>query len=262
MREAAVDTFRNRTLRFGPEQAREGGSAVLKQLWFIVGILVCARASTAQDAGSPRVILGGFVNKSGANEYITYDIVGVDGAKQACRVDRWSEVPRMILENVLADLRGVDWVKRELYDREVARVAPPKPAVESEAAALPFFRSRLQDGPARKAVAKALKAHLFVEGTVLSFRPDEEHVETYGAKTTRKVVYCTIQIDLTRAETGERVFSAEYEGKATRAESNNFRTTEYKDADFKAVRDALSKLREDPKFARAVGASTEPEPGR
>src|SRR5262249_25047996 len=108
--------------------------------------------------------------------------------KDVFLVDRFSEAPRSILENMLGDIDGLTIVERQQADPRLAD---------------PAFGglSGLSDADKAIKLAKVLRADLVVLGTIVDIHDEAVKFQGYGIRSENTKVVCQIRLRLIDIET-------------------------------------------------------------
>jgi hypothetical protein len=153
-------------------------------------------------------------------------------------VDRLTEAPRSVLEDMLANIDGVTVVERQRIDAFL---------VETEFGAL----SGLVDEEKAVKLGKLLGANLIVLGTITDIHEDTRDFQGYGVKTRVSDVKCQIRVRLLDIATGTVRFSKTLKGTKTYTKTS-FGQTNSSDRASAAVEAALEKLADHEQFKSAL----------
>jgi curli biogenesis system outer membrane secretion channel CsgG len=194
-----------------------------------------------QKQRKPVILVPPFENQSKHHETIGYEVGTGDKANQPKRrysVDRLTEAPRSIFENLLGNIDGITIVERQRVDTLL---------VESEFGAL----SGLVDSEKAVKLGKMLGANLIVMGTITDIRDEIRRFEGYGIKNENMNVICQIRVRLLDIESGKVQFSKIVKGSKTYTKSS-FGGTASSDRNFAAIEAALEQLEGDSQFKAAL----------
>jgi curli biogenesis system outer membrane secretion channel CsgG len=242
-----------------PEPVRSSTSAVSAALRgaCLSGSLVIASlvggpevlAQSANEVGNkPVVLVPPFENQSKSHHRISYEAGAGNKEgqpKRAYMVDRFTEAPRSILEDMLGKIDGLAVVERQRVDSLL---------VETEFGAM----SGLVDQEKTVKLGKLLGANVIVMGTIIDIRDDTREFNGYGVKSKSRDVVCQLRVRLLDIETGTVRFSKIVKGTKTYSESSYGKTDsgdrdrDNSDRHFAAVESALEKLNDDAKFKAAL----------
>jgi curli biogenesis system outer membrane secretion channel CsgG len=218
--------------------------------WLTIAALACASNAFAQSSRAsekePVVLVATFENQSKAHPKISYE-VGTGNKeghpKRSFIVDRFTEAPRSILEDMLSNMKGIRIVERQRVDSVL---------METEFGAM----SGLVDPEKAVKLGKMLGANMIVMGTIIEIRDDHREFTGYGVKSKVNKVVCQIRVRLLDIESGAISFSKIVEGAKTYTEStygkSDSGTKDGYDRDFAAIEDALDRLRDDAEFKAAL----------
>jgi hypothetical protein len=199
----------------------------------------------------PVVLVPPFENQSKKHESISIEVATGNNPNQPKRrysVDRYTEVPRTLFEDMLANLDGVAIVERQRVDTLL---------VESEFGRL----SGLVDPAKAQQLGNMLGANLIVMGTIVDLHDEVVTFNGYGIRTENTTIHCQIRFRMLEAGSGNMVYSKVFKGSKTYPKSN-FGGKESKDRFFEAIEVVLQKVADDADFRAAVrgkkaGAGTE-----
>jgi len=228
-----------------PKKAEGSGRVVARAARVGVAFLAMIASAVGQEEGGskrkPIVLVPPFENQSKYHVNINYEVAGSSKANQSKRrfvVDRYTEAPRSIFEDMLGNTQGVTVVERQRVDALL---------VESEFGRL----SGLVDTEKAVKLGKLLGANLIVLGTIIDIRDEKRDFKGYGIESKMTDVICQMRVRLLEIESGSIKFSKVIKGTKNYAESN-YGGTSSSDRNFAAVEVALQKLGEDPQFRRAL----------
>lgn len=214
--------------------------------------LVCvAHADEQADAnspGKPVLLIPPFENQSQVHQKIAYEVGTVRQEGRPVRqmiVDRLTEAPRSVLEDMLANIDGITVVERQRIDAFL---------VETEFGAL----SGLVDEEKAAKLGKLLGANLIVLGTITDIHEDVRDFQGYGVKTRVSEVKCQIRLRLLDIASGTVRFSQTLKGTKTYTKSS-FGQTSSSDRASAAVEAALEKLGADERFKAALFGNKRPD---
>lgn len=216
--------------------------ALLCAVWIAAGLILGTTRAVAA-AEPPVILVPPFENMSGIKAMINYEVEtgsDPDRPKRVFRVDRYTEAPRAILEDVLGAIEGVKVLERKRVDALL---------LESEFGQL----SGLVDSDKAVRMGQMLGANTIVMGTILDVRQDEKEFRGNGVHTKTSVVKTSIRIRVLDIKSGQVEYSNIVKG-ATTYRKSNFGGTGSSDVAYEVVEAALENLRADEKFQKAVFA--------
>ena len=219
-------------------------ASALAGVWAMVS-LVCRPDAFCQvnktGGDEPVVLIPPFENQSKIHEKIAYEVgTGADEnrPKRQFLVDRFTEAPRSVLEDILVNLDGITVVERQRIDSFL---------VETEFGAMSGFVDQ------EKAVklGKLLGANVIVMGTITDIHDDTRAFQGYGIKSKVTDVQCQVRIRLLDIQSGAIRFSKTVKGVKTYTKTS-YGETNSTDRNFAAVEVALQKLVDDAQFKAAL----------
>jgi curli biogenesis system outer membrane secretion channel CsgG len=229
--------------------------------FFLTALLCAPQASAAakKDADkkdaekgvsdNPIVLVPPFENQSKIQQRIAYDVGARDDDRplRQLMVDRLSQAPRSLLEDLLTNIENVTVVERQRIDSFL---------VETEFGAL----SGLVDQEKAAKLGKLLGANLIVMGTIIDIRADTRDFRGYGVRSQMVDVQCQIRIRLLDIATGTVRFSKTLKG-TKQYSKTSFGETNSTDWGFAAIEATLEKLKGDAQFEAALfGKKAEVDP--
>jgi len=140
------------------------------------------------------VLVPPFENLSKVHQNIFYEVAtgsNPDQPKRCYAVDRLTEAPRSVLENMLGNIKDLTVLERQRIDSFL---------VETE-----FGLSGLVDPEKAIKLGKMLGANLIVMGTITDIHNETVTFEGYGIRTKNTKVICQILLRLLDIETGKIV---------------------------------------------------------
>jgi curli biogenesis system outer membrane secretion channel CsgG len=192
-------------------------------------------------ADKPVLLIPPFENQSQVRHKIAYE-VGTDRQEgrptRQLMVDRLTEAPRSVLEDMLVNFDGITVVERQRIDAFL---------VETEFGGL----SGLVDEEKAAKLGKLLGANLIVLGTITDIHEDVRDFQGYGVRTRVNEVKCQIRVRLLDIASGTVRFSQTLKGTKTYNKSS-FGQTASSDRAYAAVEAALETLRDDERFKAAL----------
>ena len=189
----------------------------------------------------PVILVPPFENQSKQHHNIMYEVVTRNILGEPIRrysVDRLTQAPRSVLENMLGNIAGLTIVERKPVDVLL---------IDAEFGAL----KGLVDSEKAIKLGKRVGASLVVMGTITDLHDDVVAFQGYGIRTENVKVVCQIRVRLLEIETGKVRFSKIVKGSQTYSR-NNFGGTASSDRNFAAVEAALKKLEGDSQFEAAL----------
>jgi curli biogenesis system outer membrane secretion channel CsgG len=209
-----------------------------------------ARSQAAEETRPARkrlvVLVPPFENLSGARAMVAYEVstgTSPDNPKRRFYVDRYSEAPRAILEDILVNIPGVSVVERQRLDALL---------LEGEFGSL----SGLVDPAKAVKLGKMLGANAVIMGTIVQVGARTRNFHGYGVSTRNTAVTATLRIRVVNVESGRILCSKEVRGSASFLASQ-YGGLDNSDVAFTVIQDALEKLRGDADFrARLLGGGS------
>jgi len=218
----------------------------------LAAMLVTVFISQVIAEDSPKIVVLPFENLSGVRQLVDVEVgavssvqaTGADGAPQAAieakkvyKVDRLSDAPRSILEDVVVGLHG-QVVERQRLDHVL---------LENE-----FTRaSGLIDPTDALKAGKMSGATVALIGTINELRVQTKQFSGYGIATKQQVVTSDVRVRLIALQTGQVTFSTTVTGTLTESQSQ-FSSTGDSDRGYGVLKNALMQLAQDADFKRAV----------
>jgi hypothetical protein len=195
--------------------------------------------------GKYSIMVPGFENVSGVNAWITYEVdVGTDPKRptRRFRVDRYSEAPRGILEDVLINVPGVSVIERQRLDLALLEVQRGQlSGVIDEATAV--------------RLGKMLGANAILMGSILSVKEKKSEFKGPRIRTKTVKVESRVRVRLVQIEKGTSEWSKILRGSETYF-SSQFGGMTDSDVAYEVIEAALEQLREDKSFREAVLGKT------
>lgn len=191
----------------------------------------------------PVVLVPPFENQSKVRHNIQYDVTG----KRSFTVDRFTEAPRSLFEDILTKIDGVTVVERKRVDAFLT---------ETEFGAM----SGLVDQDKAVKLGKLLGANLIVMGTITGLREETRDFNGYGVRTKVTDVQCQMRVRLLDIASGTIKFSKVYKGNKTYMASS-FGKVDTNDRNMAAVEETMKLVEKDEEFAGALfGKKVTPKP--
>ena len=213
--------------------------------WALVALVVSGSSVSGQEPEGgrkkPVVLVPPFENQSKHHEMVSYEVATGSKADQPKRrfiIDRLTEAPRSVLEDMLGKIDGITIVERQRVDALL---------VEAEFGGL----SGLVDPEKAVKLGKMLGANVIIMGTLIDIHDDVVEFEGFGIKTKNTKVVSQIRLRLLDIETGKVRFSKIVKGSQTYSKSS-FGGKSSSDRNFAAVQAALEQLQDDSEFQAAM----------
>ena len=224
-------------------------STVLMVMMFTMGIPATTIAGEAA-AVSRVYLVAPFENLSGLREMIAYEVAGVPNTqslnqgpsaapvaptreKRTFQIDRLSDAPRTILEDILVNTPGAKVVERQRVDGLLQESA--------------FTGSGLADPASAVALGKMAGATSIVLGTISQLNVTEKTFTGYGVATNQVVSTADVRVRIIDIATSEVVFSKTVTGSHSVLKTQ-FNNSARSDLGMTLIKDALAKLVDDPAF--------------
>lgn len=215
-----------------------------------LGLNAHACAQEAKEpARKPIILVPPFENQAKQHEFINYEVGNSNDPnrpKKNYRVDRYTEAPRSLFENLLNNIEGVTIIERQRVDTLLA---------ESEFGQF----SGLVDPDKALKLGKLLGANLIIVGSIVDLRDETNSFKGYGIATENVTVNCQIRFRLLD-ETGKVLFSKVVKGSKQYSKST-FGGTKSSDRNFAAIEVAIDKIGEDAQFKAAILGKKAASPG-
>jgi len=234
-------------------------STVLMVMMFTMGIPATTIAGEAA-AVSRVYLVAPFENLSGLREMIAYEVAGVPNTqslnqgpsaapvaptreKRTFQIDRLSDAPRTILEDILVNTPGAKVVERQRVDGLLQESA--------------FTGSGLADPASAVALGKMAGATSIVLGTISQLNVTEKTFTGYGVATNQVVSTADVRVRIIDIATSEVVFSKTVTGSHSVLKTQ-FNNSASSDLGMTLIKDALAKLVDDPAFKGFIDVAIEP----
>jgi len=208
---------------------------------------VAVPATAQQDKGRASegirsvILVPPFENLSSARSMVTYEVAtGSDPnhPKRSFRIDRYTEAPRAILEDILGGIEGVKIAERQRVDSVL---------LESEFGRL----SGLVDPEKAVKLGKLLGADAIILGSILDVRATTRDFTGYAIRTKNTQVQTSIRIRVIDIATGNVAFSRILRGSSTYA-SSSFGGIKDSDVAYAVIESTLEQLRGDETFKESI----------
>lgn len=202
-------------------------------------------SQTQRGEQEVKVLVPPFENMSNAKAMIDYE-VGTSNdpdhpKKRVFHIDRYTEAPRSVLEDLLVGIEGVKVVERQRVDQLL---------LESQFSHL----SGLVDTEKAVKLGKMLGANVLVMGTIEDVRTENKNFSGYGIRTENAKVIASIRLRVVDIETGHETYSNRIKGSATYMKSQ-FGGVSSSDVAYEVIESALEQLKEDQNFRQAIFAA-------
>jgi len=161
-----------------------------------------------------------------------------DNPKRSFRVDRYSEAPRGVLEDILGQIPGIRIVERQRVDAVL---------LETEFGRL----SGLVDPEKAVKLGKMLGADAVVMGSILDVGSNTKHFSGYGIQTRNTQVRCAIRVRIIDIASGTIPLSRIVRDSVTYA-SSRFGGVNDSDVAYSIIDTTLENLRGDESFGSAI----------
>jgi curli biogenesis system outer membrane secretion channel CsgG len=182
-----------------------------------------------------------FENLSNTKSMTTYEVAtssDPNNPKRHFTIDRYSEIPRAILEDKLISL-GAEVVERQRLDQLL---------LESE-----FVRlSGLVQTEKAIKLGKMLGANIVCMGTIVNIQSKESTFSGYGVRTRNTKVTCSLRIRFLDIESGKNVFSKIVKGNVSYS-SSQFGGLKDSDVAYSVIEATLEELFTDDDFLNYFG---------
>jgi len=198
----------------------------------LIVVVLIALSYGSSYAGKKTVLVSLFENLSKEKDVVTYEAnsnsSSLDFRRKVFSVDRYSEIPRSLLEDRLVGL-GVNVVERQSLNKLL---------LENEF----ITNSGLADTTTAIEVGKMLGANTLVVGTITDISQERKTFKGYGIRTDSLVVVTNLRVRVIDVEQGEIVYSKNAKGSA------NIKYGTAKPPIYDSVEDAVKNIVNDEKF--------------
>lgn len=194
------------------------------------------------DASKHTIMVAPFENLSQAKAMVTYEAAtspDTNSPKRTFTVDRYSEAPRGVLEDILTKQSGLTVIERQrvdsiLQEQQFSGLSDPKQAT---------------------LLGKMVGAQYIVMGTVQDVAARVKEFNGYGVAVRNTVVTASVRVRVIDLETGAVVASATLEGSEAFTASQ-FGGTADSDVAYKVITAALRKIKDDAEFMNKITGKT------
>jgi len=212
----------------------------------LIALCLFALVIPAEDVVKRTIMVAPFENLSAARSMVEYEAAtsgSPDDPKRRFKVDRYSEAPRGILEDILVNDGRTTVIERQrvdslLQEQQFSGLSDPAQAV---------------------ALGKIVGAQYIVLGTIQDVSTRQKAFSGYGVAVTQTQVTASIRIRVIDVETGGVVASRIVDGSEAFTASQ-FGGTDDSDVAYKVLVAALAKAK-DESFLSAVAGARAPEAG-
>ena len=193
--------------------------------------------------GTNIFLIAPFENISGTVALFDYEFIpnsnGSAGVKRI-RIDRYSEAPRSILEDIILgfdskEFEGIEVVERQRLDSML---------LETQ-----FIQSNNLDASNAFKIAKKLNANALVIGTVQHVNSEDKFFEGYGIKTFTTIISASVRVRVIDIATSKIMYSEVFKGEKSYSQ-NGFGGVESADVAYEVIDSALAGLKESERFKR------------
>jgi curli biogenesis system outer membrane secretion channel CsgG len=217
---------------------------------FLWVIIFCAASGSQMEAAAKKhsVLVVPFENISGVQAFTDYEVAtgnDPDKPKRTFRIDRYTEAPRAILEDILTHFEEITVVERQRVDALL---------MESEFGRL----SGLVDQEKASRLGKMLGARYIVMGTILDVRAQKKNFSGYGIATSNTQVNCGVRLRMVEIDGGKVVLSKVVRGSASFTDTA-YGGTNDSDVAYTVIEAALEQLREDEDFGNKITQVVSPK---
>lgn len=211
----------------------------------LVGMMLASNVM-AQDTSSggnskPIILVPPFENLAKQHDYIMYDMpdgTSPNRPRRQYRIDRYTEAPRSLFEDALANIEGVTIVERKRLDTMLA---------EAEFGQF----SGLVDPEKALKLGKMFGANQIIIGTIIDISEESKQFRGYGIQTDNVTVTAELSVRILDIETAKLTFSKTVKGTKSYSKSN-FGGTKSSDRHFAALKVAVAEMAGDNKFKAAL----------
>jgi len=180
------------------------------------------------------ILVSPFENLTGIREEIITDREDPNKIKRIkYTVDRYTEAPRALLENILLRNRNVTIIERQRLDKIL---------LETE-----YIRSGYVDSKYLIKIGKQLGANTIAFGTLVSINDKVSKFKGYGIETIQKIITATIRFRLIDIKSSKGIFSTIAKGQSI-VNTSQYSSISSTDGRYEAIEDAINHLASDKDF--------------
>lgn len=204
----------------------------------IFGVMVFCSGANGEVLNRT-VLIPPFENHSSTKSMVSYEVSTnphQDNPKRYFTIDRYSEAPRGLVEDVLVNM-GVEVVERQRVDQLLLEAEALSGFVNTENAIK---------------LGKMLGANTIIMGTVLNIQNRQNTFSGYGIKTTGTIVTCTTRIRVIDIESGVVAFSKIFNGQAV-FQKSAYGGNRDSDAAYTVIEDSIRMMADDADFQVLFG---------
>lgn len=172
-----------------------------------------------------------------ARNGVAIAVTGTESVRKTLMVDRYSEAPRGMLEDLLAQQQGLVVVERQRVDALLQEQQ---------------FSGFTNQGDAI-ALSKVAGARYLATGTVQDIAMRETNFSGYGIASKRIQVTAQVRVRLVDIETGQIVASTKAQGQETYA-TDRFSSLTDSDVAYRVISNAVTKIGENKEFLEKIRA--------
>jgi len=194
------------------------------------------------------VMVSPLENLSGVKAMTDYEIQTGTGSEASKRVqvDRYSEVPRGYIEDILLKQRGIKVVERKRVDSLL---------LESEFSRLKGFVDQEQVSK----LGAMLGAQYIVMGSILSLDEEERKFSGYNVTTRIFQIKCEIRVRIIEVKSGSIVFATTVS--SDKKSSSQLSQSVSQASVFQLIKSAILKINDNTSFKEAIVLMTKPVDG-
>ncbi len=200
----------------------------------LIAVISVHAADAVPVAGPHAIMVAPFENLSAAKAMVTYEAAtsaDPNNPKRTFTVDRYSEAPRGILEDLLTKQKGVTVIERQRVDALLQEQQ----------------FSGLSDPNQATALGKLVGAQYLVMGTVQDVAARAKEFSGYGVQIRNTTVTASVRVRVIDIETGQVIASTIVNG------SEAFTTSQFggvadTDVAYRVITAAMTKLKDDTEF--------------
>lgn len=195
------------------------------------------------------VMVSPFENFSGVKAMTDYEIQARTSSKTLKRVqvDRYSELPRGYIEDLLLKQSGIKVVERKRVDSLL---------LESEFSRIRGFADQGQFSK----LGAMLGAQYIVMGSILSLGEEERKFQGYGVEARIFQIKCEIRLRIIEVKSGDIVFSTTVSSDR-KSQSSQLGQSVSQTSIFQLIKSTILKINESASFKKAILTMTKPVDG-
>lgn len=182
-----------------------------------------------------KILVSPLENQTGIRDEIVIDREDPNRIKSIrYSVDRYTEAPRALLENILSRINNVTLIERQRLDKILLEASYNR-------------NSGYVDSKYLIKLGKQLGANTLAIGTLVSINDKVSKFKGYGVETERKIITATIRFRLIDIQSSKIILSIISKGNSI-VDTNQFSSISATDGRYEAIEDAINNLASDRRF--------------